>query len=155
MGVPEKQALPTTVVARPAPTPVPSSKRIKLSLLIAIVCLVQFPVHWYYHPSSRPFNWSTKYDDDAYLSKSSSICAQADAIQPSLDVKSMMEGKEVKIREWLQGAVKVPTEIYDVMGPVGEDNRYDIFFELADCEFERMKRRNRSFPDMEKAFPLV
>lgn len=69
-------------------------------------------------------------------------CEQARPIYPqSFDVSSLVQGEEGQIRDWLSGAVKVPTEIFDVMGEVGEDPRWDVFFKFADY--------------MEKAFPLV
>jgi Gly-Xaa carboxypeptidase len=41
----------------------------------------------------------------------------------------------------LQGAVRIPTESFDDMGPVGEDERWDIFEKLHEY--------------FEEAFPLV
>lgn len=40
------------------------------------------------------------------------------------------EFKELSI-ERLSGAVKIPTEDFDDMGPVTEDKRWDVFFDLA------------------------
>ena len=62
-------------------------------------------------------------------------CKQAELIYPkSFDVSSLVRGEKEQIVNWLSGAVKVPTEIFDVMGEVGEDPRWDAFYNLADCK---------------------
>ncbi len=52
----------------------------------------------------------------------------------SFDVSKLVDGQTDRIADWLSGAVKIPTESYDVMGPVGEDPRWDVFYKFADCE---------------------
>jgi Gly-Xaa carboxypeptidase len=65
-----------------------------------------------------------------------SSCEQADPIYPSsFDVSAEIQGKKGKVVEWLSGAVKIPTEIFDVMGPIGEDPRWDVFYKFADCTY--------------------
>jgi hypothetical protein len=61
-------------------------------------------------------------------------CAQADPLYPSLDVSSLVEGEKDQIVSWLSEAVKIPTEIFDVMGPIGEDPRWEVFYKFAECE---------------------
>ncbi|WVQ79778.1 hypothetical protein IAT38_001878 [Cryptococcus sp. DSM 104549] len=76
------------------------------------------------------------------LAHHTSSCEQADAIYPkSFDVSALVEGEKEQIIEWLSGAVKVPTEIFDVMGEIGEDPRWDVFYKFADY--------------LEEAYPLV
>jgi len=65
-----------------------------------------------------------------------SACAQAEPIHPqSFDVNALIEGKKGECVEWLSGAEKVRTEIFDVMGEVGEDSRWEAFYPFADCEW--------------------
>lgn len=52
----------------------------------------------------------------------------------SFDVSSVVKGQKDRIVTWLSDAVKVPTEIFDVMGEIGEDKRWDVFYKFADCE---------------------
>ena len=66
-----------------------------------------------------------------------SNCQQAEPLYPkSFDVSALVNDKDVQIRNWLSGAVKIPTEIFDVMGGVGEDPRWDVFYEFSDCKLE-------------------
>jgi Gly-Xaa carboxypeptidase len=70
--------------------------------------------------------------DGAYISSS---CHQAEPLLPTLfDPKSVISGQEGKIRDWLSGAVRVQTEMFDVMGPIGEDKRWDVFYNFSDCK---------------------
>ena len=65
----------------------------------------------------------------------SSSCPQAEPILPkSFDVGAIVDGKDDRIVEWLGGAVRIPTEIFDVMGEIDEDPRWDVFYKFADCE---------------------
>ncbi|KAL7422371.1 hypothetical protein Q5752_003017 [Cryptotrichosporon argae] len=69
-------------------------------------------------------------------------CEQAKPIIPqSFNVSEIVAGQKDRIVDWLSGAVKVPTEIFDVMGEIGEDERWDVFYDFADY--------------LEQAFPLV
>jgi Gly-Xaa carboxypeptidase len=60
-------------------------------------------------------------------------CQQAEPLHPSFDTLAAINGKEGRIRDWLSGSVKIPTEMFDVMGPIGEDTRWDIFYNFSDC----------------------
>ncbi len=69
-------------------------------------------------------------------------CRQAEPLLPSsFDVNSLVLGEERQIVDWLSGAVKIPTEIFDVMGDVGEDPRWEVFYRFAEY--------------LQEAFPLV
>ncbi|WRT68601.1 uncharacterized protein IL334_005579 [Kwoniella shivajii] len=71
-----------------------------------------------------------------------SSCEQAEPIFPkSFDVSSLVEGQKDRLVNWISGAVKVPTEVFDVMGEIGDDERWDVFYKFADY--------------LEEAFPLV
>lgn len=71
--------------------------------------------------------------DGAYISTS---CHQAEPLLPTtFDPKEVISGKEGRIRDWLSGAVRVPTEMFDVMGPIGEDKRWEVFYNFSDCEY--------------------
>jgi Gly-Xaa carboxypeptidase len=65
----------------------------------------------------------------------STACHQAEPLLPHLDTSAIVSGKEGRIRDWLSGSVKIPTEMFDVMGPIGEDHRWDIFYNFSDCMF--------------------
>lgn len=100
--------------------------------------------------------------DNVDLERSSGACAQPEALTPkSFDVSALVEGKDKQIISWLSDAVKVPTEIFDVMGPIGEDPRWDVFYKFADCECCYTTNRcwcirlTDCLLDLEKAFPLV
>ncbi|WWD18397.1 hypothetical protein CI109_102847 [Kwoniella shandongensis] len=70
-------------------------------------------------------------------------CGQAKPILPPSDqhnISSVWEYKD-EIVKWHQGAIKIPTEVFDEMGEPGEDKRWDIF-----ADFHKY---------LEKAYPLV
>jgi Gly-Xaa carboxypeptidase len=74
-------------------------------------------------------------------------CVQPDALIPSDKLWKEL-GEDYKTSEfrtravdWLAGAVRVPTESYDKMAPVGEDPRWEAF-----AAFQ---------PYLQKAFPQV
>ena len=65
----------------------------------------------------------------------SAACEQADPVLPqAFNVSALVPGNEVRIREWLMGAVRVPTEVFDVMGEIGEDPRWDVFYDFSACK---------------------
>jgi Gly-Xaa carboxypeptidase len=64
----------------------------------------------------------------------STSCHQAEPLVPRLiDTLDIVTGQEGRIRDWLSGSVKIPTEMFDVMGPIGEDPRWDIFYNFSSC----------------------
>jgi hypothetical protein len=86
----------------------------------------------------------------------SKACEQADPVLPqAFNVSGLVPGNEVRIREWLMGAVKVPTEVFDVMGEIGEDPRWDVFFNFSACKYRMSGGVVALISDLEKAFPLV
>jgi hypothetical protein len=63
-----------------------------------------------------------------------SSCGQAKPILPSsYNVSRLLEDAD-KIIENLRAAVRIPTEVYDVMGPVDEDPHWKIFTEFHSCK---------------------
>jgi Gly-Xaa carboxypeptidase len=112
--------------------------------LFAVLCLLLLPV---LYPSTRGAFMDAVACPHAMAklksnpNKHAGKCEQPAALAPSWDVSSLMEGKKDRIVTWLSNAVKIPTEIFDVMGPVGEDKRWDVFYEFAEY--------------LEKAFPRV
>jgi hypothetical protein len=78
-------------------------------------------------------DWMGSGPDSNYVSTS---CHQAEPLLPkSFDPMTVVQGHEGRIRDWLSGAVKIPTEMFDVMGPIGEDKRWDIFYNFSTCTF--------------------
>ncbi|KAG8984577.1 hypothetical protein FRB93_006422 [Tulasnella sp. JGI-2019a] len=69
---------------------------------------------------------------------STSVCVQEDPIRPIVNheiaghLSSVYGGQEFSSRaaDWLGGAIRIPTEIFDDIGPVGEDPRWDVFAEF-------------------------
>ncbi|KAK7457811.1 hypothetical protein VKT23_010153 [Stygiomarasmius scandens] len=83
------------------------------------------------------------------IGRNESLCAQPSPLFPKVHGelwKELQDGFEKeefqsKAVEWLAGAVKVPTEMFDDMGPVGEDPRWE---------------NRASFHEyLVKAFPLI
>lgn len=58
-----------------------------------------------------------------------SVCAQSPTLHPSRYNVTNVYSSEAKSRivDWLSGAVQIPTESFDTMGPIGEDSRWDVF----------------------------
>jgi len=146
--------IPTTESA-----PKPAKRRFLYGAFAALL-LVSLPhvVSWgsVFSTADKPITMSASAIDVALKS---AACAQADPLYPSLNVNGFVEGEKDQIVSWLSEAVKIPTEIFDVMGPVGEDPRWEVFYKFADCELKRLghdlRRNAYQLPDLEKAFPLV
>ncbi|KAI0783641.1 carboxypeptidase S [Abortiporus biennis] len=76
----------------------------------------------------------------AEASHTADLCPQAQPLSPSkhadltATLYELYVSDKFKNRtyEALIGAVRVPSESYDIMGPVGEDPRYEIFSQLHD-----------------------
>jgi hypothetical protein len=79
------------------------------------------------------------YDEDAPVPDSKGICLQTDvkelpddeiarALAEALDSEDYLAQSVQR----LSGAVQIPTESFDDMGPVGEDPRWDIFEQFHD-----------------------
>lgn len=91
--------------------------------------------------SSLLFFWASGFDTPEWLEAGpnadfiSTSCHQAEPLLPkSFDPATVVSGQEGRIRDWLSGSVKIPTEMFDVMGPIGEDKRWDIFYNFSSCE---------------------
>ncbi|ORY35731.1 hypothetical protein BCR39DRAFT_511770 [Naematelia encephala] len=135
----EKPLLPESL---PTETPAKRTTPWRKPLFIAISAFVilRFALLPIFFPWLRSDLLSNHYHHHRHDLKSG--CEQGQALFPkSLDVSELIPGKEAQIRDWLSGAVKIPTEIFDVMGEIGEDPRWDVFYEFADY--------------LEKSFPLV
>ncbi|KAF8273163.1 carboxypeptidase S [Lactarius quietus] len=84
------------------------------------------------------------------------ICPQTDALYPdrhrtlweSLGNDFSQDAFTLRAVEWLGGAVRVPTESYDKMGPVGVDERWEAFKPFHDYLL-------RSFPLTHEALTLT
>jgi len=59
-------------------------------------------------------------------------CAQASPRMPEYNVSQILSEKN-RIVEWLQGAVRIPTEVFDEMGPVDSDPKWDVMGVFQDC----------------------
>ncbi|KAG8874821.1 hypothetical protein FRB97_005639 [Tulasnella sp. 331] len=75
--------------------------------------------------------------DDRYVP---ATCVQVDPLRPFVNgdlashLKSIYEKPDFSSRaaDWLGGAVRIPTELFDDNGPVGEDPRWDVFGKFHD-----------------------
>ena len=134
----EKEVLPQTYSSEEgyvAPPPKRSTKS-KAARVVAGVIGAGLLASYGLIPSVAPdFKLGSYLPQSGSRSVAHSLCEQADFVFPkSFDVSSVIEGHDARIREWLMGAVRVPTEIFDVMGPVGEDPRWDVFYDFSACE---------------------
>jgi hypothetical protein len=126
---------------QPLYTPHPPSKRsvlnryswiVAAALLILFIGLLVVPT-----PSHNPKDTDDDYDDDTPIPDSSEICKQLSLEKlPDDDILRALAtalNSDEYLRDSVQrlsGAVKIPTESYDDMGPVGEDSRWDVFGEF-------------------------
>lgn len=128
----EKAVLPQThVVDEPAPAPPAKGRRVvrTLAFALGVWLLVRLCLLPILYPSWSPYDIGA--DDDT----PSSSCAQAEPVVPqAFDTSELITGNEGRIREWLSGAVRVPTEVFDVMGEIDEDPRWDVFYKFSECE---------------------
>jgi Gly-Xaa carboxypeptidase len=128
----EKNVLPQThVVEQPVPAPSAKGRRMIRALAYALSAwlLVRLCLLPILYPSWSPYRPEKEHDTP------SSSCAQAEPVVPqAFDTSELIKGNEGRIREWLSGAVRVPTEVFDVMGPIDEDPRWNVFYEFAECE---------------------
>ncbi|CAE6427932.1 unnamed protein product [Rhizoctonia solani] len=79
------------------------------------------------------------------------VCPQVDPLQPASDANRKLAEElgaafndpnfEAVAAEYLGAAVRIPTESYDKMGPVGTDPRWDVFYKFSE--------------HLEKTFPKV
>lgn len=79
---------------------------------------------------------------------SKDFCKQVDAFDASNWTAAYdVDGFEAKAAEWLGGAVRIPTESYDNMGPVGDDDHWVVFEKLH-------KYLEEQFPNVHKQLKL-
>ncbi|WVQ72089.1 hypothetical protein IAR50_001634 [Cryptococcus sp. DSM 104548] len=129
----EKESLPVAHPAAPQQTPTKSSWAYKFISATAVLLILHSLLR--FSPPISGFQ-------DTQDSTATSSCQQADPIFPkAVDHSELVKGEKDQIISWLSDAVKIPTEVFDVMGEIGEDKRWDVFYELSAY--------------LEKAFPLV
>lgn len=121
MGIQEKDVLPIAEVQEPVRK---SSWRWRAPLAILALLVISAP--WCQHG----------YNKVSYAVSKEKVkaCDQAPYLMPkSFDASEVVKDQKDRIVTWLSDAVKVPTEIFDVMGEIGEDKRWEVFYEFADC----------------------
>jgi hypothetical protein len=128
--------------SQPLYTPRPPPKRSLLNryswivaavLIIVFIGLLAVP-----KPSWTPGD-EDDYDDDAPVPDSSGICEQSSAPKlPDDDLSralgSLLDSEDYlrESAERLSKAVQIRTEAFDDMGPVGHDQRWDVFQDFHD-----------------------
>jgi Gly-Xaa carboxypeptidase len=130
----EKQLPDIHSLGRPAPQPSPFKRR-----LIIVLCFfsIWISTQWFLERHPIPLRqlenpWSQK--------PSKPQCQQVTPLFPEVKSKDLADMdaylKTDAFRNEsiarLGGAVKIPTQSYDDMGPIGKDSRWDIFFQLSD-----------------------
>lgn len=130
----------------PAPVPQSESSRDKRRARLILLCFI--PLAILSILKHRIYHWiADEPQQDVVLSKSS--CHQPDALFPSSESDKLDEMykhissakfKEESINR-LSGAVQVPTQSFDDLGPIGEDPRWDVMYPFAEY--------------LRKIFPLI
>ena len=126
---------------QPLYLPNPPPKRSLLnrySWIVAVILLLIF-IGLLAVPKPKPGDIEDDYDEDAPIPDSSGICKQSPMKQlPDDNISRALENalsSEDFLRDSVQrlsGAVRIPTESFDDMGPVGEDPRWEVFQEFHD-----------------------
>ncbi|KAG8683469.1 hypothetical protein FRC11_013534 [Ceratobasidium sp. 423] len=126
--------LPLTVTTEPVVRKSPKNPRLALIGALFAGLLVLYPIS-YSVSSHRPHH--TK---DVVSTRD--VCPQVDPLLPASDVNRKLaeelntvfgdSGFEAAAAEYLGGAVRIPTESYDKMGPVGTDPRWDVFYKFSE-----------------------
>lgn len=86
----------------------PKSKTRKVALAVACSVLVWWTLQ---EPTAAPL---------------CAGCTQVPPITPSVNTSTAWEAKD-RIIEWHQGAIRIPTQVWDEMGAPGEDTRWEVF----------------------------
>ncbi|OCF32697.1 Gly-Xaa carboxypeptidase [Kwoniella heveanensis BCC8398] len=138
----EKTILPSSATVAPRspdePTKISwfSRQRKSLTIFLGLFLILQYFI------AGPPAGLASLDRLKGHDSPRKSSCEQAEPIYPaSFDVSALVDGQKDRIITWLSDAVKIPTEIFDVMGEIGEDPRWEVFYKFADY--------------LEKAFPRV
>ncbi|KAL5113383.1 hypothetical protein ACEQ8H_008748, partial [Pleosporales sp. CAS-2024a] len=123
-------------------------KRAYQALYIGLACVLAgcWVLSRHYIISQNTSQWD---HDSNTLAQSGPQCPQVEPLVPVKsskeldDMQTYLESEDFKkvAIERLSGAVQVPTQSYDDMGEIGEDERWDIFYDFAVY--------------LEKTFPLV
>ncbi|ORY30169.1 putative carboxypeptidase s precursor [Naematelia encephala] len=135
----EKPSVHEPLLPSAYPKPAPASHKKSIALLLSLFSLITL-----LSPSPLAFfSRRGRTSNAAAQSTLKPSCAQAEPLMPSkgiFNVSSVWEHKD-RIIKWHQGAIKVPTQVYDGMGEPGEDERWDIFGEFHEY--------------LEESYPLV
>ncbi|GFZ45301.1 hypothetical protein JCM24511_03027 [Saitozyma sp. JCM 24511] len=116
-----------------------SSSKKSLALLLSLFALLALLVPSPLNPLNASLSSWT-----ASPATLKNTCGQAEAIIPDVgvhDIASVWKEKD-RIISWHQGAIRVPTQVYDEMGEPGEDHRWDIFQELHDSADDTRSHKN-------------
>lgn len=121
---------------------------LKATGFAAIVMLlsevIRFGAHLCAHNGHRYEDSSLESDFNGDLSLmfedfGNQVCGQVDPIAPSSDVDNMIGFDQFKTPEYrnyslgvYSGAVKIPTEVFDDMGPTDEDPKWEVFGEFRE-----------------------
>ncbi|EJD55092.1 carboxypeptidase S [Auricularia subglabra TFB-10046 SS5] len=95
-----------------------------------------------------------KHKDHNATFSTGAACKQADPLVPSSKLRGDLDDLYAsspfltQAAEWLGGAVRVPTESYDVMDPPGQDPRWNVFYDLHDY-------LEKQFPNVHAKFTLT
>jgi Gly-Xaa carboxypeptidase len=130
----EKATLPNIRSAGSEPSPKPSFKRRLGQFLLWFICTIFL---W-----KSILDYSQPMKNDAigrYPANSKAKCPQMDALFPGQTTKELTQMDEYLQTEKfknesiarLAGAVRIPTMSFDDMGKIGEDKRWDIFYQFA------------------------
>ncbi|KAK8853296.1 hypothetical protein IAR55_004000 [Kwoniella newhampshirensis] len=137
--------LPVTISDQDTDRDSPQSKTrwplILLGLLATLAISTSFPISLsssFAYKGDEEFGFGMTQRQDAMMKDA---CEQAEPIMPNgYNTSKIWEEKEVIIKR-LQEAIRIPTMVYDEMGPVDEDPKWKIFADFHDF--------------LEKTFPLV
>ncbi|KAI0352325.1 carboxypeptidase S [Trametes cingulata] len=121
----------------------------RLLLLLCAVCYAYYGYGLLYgtHPAKQAHPPEAAADDPAPQlkrlgplppSEHSDLCPQPKALYPKKhadladELEKVFAGETYKLKAYkaLGGAVQIPTESYDDLGPVGEDSRWEVFGKL-------------------------
>jgi len=95
-------------------------------LAVGCATLVSLPLVWKCHHLTGDLHFAPV---------EAAGCDQAEPLQPFFNSTALIAGEKDRIISWLSGAIKVPTEIFDVMGAIGEDERWNTFTDFATCAY--------------------
>jgi Gly-Xaa carboxypeptidase len=128
----------------PSKRPMPKAKVTGIRLIssaILLSLLLTYGVNWLAFPFMPPFLGRASLDGD--------ICHQVEQLMPQHETKELQRMDDFlrsdafrnESIKRLSAAVKIPTMTFDDLGPIGDDPRWDIFY-----DFERY---------LKKTFPVI